>query len=753
MSLMVMPQTMRSPGPSPRDVPLPMAFPGSPSMASSGAWGQVGGSMTVPAWASPRISLRPFSGDAPMSPIAAWRAPCSDDVSSPPFPQKSCQGGSSTPMAGSAVFWKNRPISTPHCLARRAAAATALRKDFAPGASPSPPAASPRHVRCEASPMRGQAHSYIPPLTAEAFVSPRMGMVPVPVHLAEPSAPSQFVPARLVSNGRPPTGGNAARGAPGIAFCSSPTRRVEEPQSPSSLPPKNSFQPVRGPALPPRQLWGDQPQQPLQQPRHQQYQDLVHQHVLFILRSNPQFTCRKVLQVCEGIYLVDGHEVNVEWQHSKRPGQRGQLVVVDGPMQQPFVDYLAMSEANVEYDTQPIARTSNLHHLAKERRITFDDKDKQYTRLEAMKVAKEQASLREKAADLVREGKQVPDDLVEKYNKLLSQKLRHPRSTEDEDLPTGVGQPQKQVAPAAPEVAKHAATTTPLVGQNPPLIQATLPATHMSAIAAGSAAGGHAVMASTNPQVISAFPALSMMTRSSSSSYSPPLVAAASSYQPPPIHAATTSYQPPPIHAATSSYQPPSLPAATSSYQPPCLPAATSSYQPPGLSSYQPPATPSVSRGRSCVEVVVQVEHLVQVPQLQLTAGSGWASARAPAAVPAASVVGVVAHPVTGMGVWPVAHRVHAPFSAASLQPSPSWQPPHSWQASFSSQPTLSWQPPVTRQQMPDDLLQQPMQQPWRQSHPLAEVRLAAVAQTDEFMSSPGGAMAQPSLTGFQWRP
>jgi len=159
-----------------------------------------------------------------------------------------------------------------------------------------------------------------------------------------------------------------------------------------------------------------------------------------------------------GVYEIDGHQVEIEWQHAAEPGQPGHLVVVDGPMRQPFADYLAMSEANAEYDTYTIAKTSALHHVPKERRMTFDDTHKKYTRLEAMKVAKEQASIREKAADYTKDGKEVPDELVRKYNKALRQKLRHGRAREDSpparkerSEPAAKPDPAQAAQQAAPE--------------------------------------------------------------------------------------------------------------------------------------------------------------------------------------------------------------------------------------------------------------------------------------------------------------
>lgn len=153
-------------------------------------------------------------------------------------------------------------------------------------------------------------------------------------------------------------------------------------------------------------------------------EDLIDQHVRYFLRHHPQAArSHTVTRISRGVYDIDGKQVDVEWQHHPIVGMPGHLVVVDGPLRQPLADYIAMSEANAEYDTFAVAKTSALHHVPKERRMTFDDSEGNYTRLEAMKVAKEQASIREQAADYAREGLQAPDDLVKKYNKNLRNKL------------------------------------------------------------------------------------------------------------------------------------------------------------------------------------------------------------------------------------------------------------------------------------------------------------------------------------------
>lgn len=188
---------------------------------------------------------------------------------------------------------------------------------------------------------------------------------------------------------------------------------------------------------------------------------MLDQHVRYYLRHHPLEAARHtVLRVDQGVYKIDDHEVDIEWQYAVIPGQPGHLVVVDGPMRQPFGDYLEMHDINAEYDTYTIEKTSALHHVPKEARMTFDDTHKKYTRLEAMKVAKEQASLREKAADYTRDGKNVPDELVRRYNKALRQKLRSGRARDDspkiprersEPATSSVAKPEPPPAPQAPQ--------------------------------------------------------------------------------------------------------------------------------------------------------------------------------------------------------------------------------------------------------------------------------------------------------------
>jgi len=170
--------------------------------------------------------------------------------------------------------------------------------------------------------------------------------------------------------------------------------------------------------------------------RNDEQPDRIDQHVQYYLRHHPDISRKhKVIKKRLGVYEINRHEVWVEWQHNYVNPSQGYLLVIDGPLKQPFADYMTMTEANAEYDLGTVAKTTPLHHVPKEKRMTFDDTHKQYGRLEAMKVAKEQAALRDKAASYANLGKIVPDELVDKYNRNLDRKLgkngRHRRHEAD----------------------------------------------------------------------------------------------------------------------------------------------------------------------------------------------------------------------------------------------------------------------------------------------------------------------------------
>lgn len=187
-----------------------------------------------------------------------------------------------------------------------------------------------------------------------------------------------------------------------------------------------------------------QDRQPAQPHRNSQ-SDLIDQHVAYFLRKNPEVRGNhSIRRRTVGSYDMDGREVQIEWQYATEPGGKGFLVVVDGPLRQPFSDYMKNTEENATYDGQDL-NTSNLHMIARDRRISFNDTHKVYNRLEAMKVAKEQALVREKAAGYVKDGRDVPaDELMTKYKKTIQVKLGLCR-------PKGV-RPSAEEAPPSPEV-------------------------------------------------------------------------------------------------------------------------------------------------------------------------------------------------------------------------------------------------------------------------------------------------------------
>lgn len=153
-------------------------------------------------------------------------------------------------------------------------------------------------------------------------------------------------------------------------------------------------------------------------------EDLLDQHVAYYLRHHPDVHRRHhLVRKRPGVYELNNREVLVEWQYATEPGGQGHLVVLDGPLRQPFSDYMECSEFNAEYDTQSIGSRSALHMIPKDKRMSFGDQHKVYTRLEAMKVAKEQALVRETHADYVNQGRVAPNDLMDKYKKTITQKL------------------------------------------------------------------------------------------------------------------------------------------------------------------------------------------------------------------------------------------------------------------------------------------------------------------------------------------
>jgi len=179
-------------------------------------------------------------------------------------------------------------------------------------------------------------------------------------------------------------------------------------------------------------------------------EDLLDQHVAYYLKHHPEVNQRHNLhRVRPGVYNFNGREISVEWHYADTPGEQGFLICIDGPLRQPFADYMQDNENCIEYDDKRLGKSA-LSQIPKGKRLSFGDSNKVYSRLEAMKVAKEQALVREKAADYMNDGMVVPQqELMSKYKKTLSQKLGERRQSAPERAPDA----QQPPAPAASPVA------------------------------------------------------------------------------------------------------------------------------------------------------------------------------------------------------------------------------------------------------------------------------------------------------------
>jgi len=275
----------------------------------------------------------------------------------------------------------------------------------------------------------------------------RPGVLPVEVgsgdaagssHIVEaaPTCPEQPTHAPTLQPHSPPIGASRAkadqppvlhspRGGSGDGSLAAPPDSCAADSSPTperNLPqveqekPHRSFR-SRGPQV------TEKTRRPQPQPYEVDEDDLLDQHVGYYLRHNAKIHARHAIQRKNaGVYQLDGREVTLEWQYATDPEGHGFLVVVDGPLKQPFSDYMEMTERNAEYDEQSVNRSS-LSMIPKAQRMSFHDQHKVYTRLEAMKVAKEQAHFREQHADFLKDGVEAPDDLLHKYKKTIKQKL------------------------------------------------------------------------------------------------------------------------------------------------------------------------------------------------------------------------------------------------------------------------------------------------------------------------------------------
>jgi hypothetical protein len=173
-------------------------------------------------------------------------------------------------------------------------------------------------------------------------------------------------------------------------------------------------------------------------PFQAQKDDAVDMEVAKYFAENPQvFTMnRGFTRISPGHYLLNGRDFRIERQTRKDSiGAKSQLVVRDGPLTQPLADYLNNKDASAEYSGSVFQSKNALQKIPQNRRMTFNDTGSCYSRIEAMKVAKEQASVRETAAKMMNKG-QGTGDLAARYEKTMGMKLGKSARRTDKQLPS-----------------------------------------------------------------------------------------------------------------------------------------------------------------------------------------------------------------------------------------------------------------------------------------------------------------------------
>jgi len=190
-------------------------------------------------------------------------------------------------------------------------------------------------------------------------------------------------------------------------------------------------------------------------------EDIVDVKVAEYFKAKPHvYMDTKFTRIRPGAYSMkrDGcpsRDVQVEWFWK---GHEGQLQITDGALKQPFADYFdkkapqlpapapapvaaapqdltatwptkhapAPQHAIAPQDTGSIFKAkNNLQTIPKECRVTFNDAGFDYSRAEAMKVANVQALLREDAARMMKQDRQVPQlqRIESRYEKTMDLKL------------------------------------------------------------------------------------------------------------------------------------------------------------------------------------------------------------------------------------------------------------------------------------------------------------------------------------------
>jgi hypothetical protein len=124
-------------------------------------------------------------------------------------------------------------------------------------------------------------------------------------------------------------------------------------------------------------------------------------------------------------------------------------------------------ESTAVYQKTGLAK-STLSQVPKEARISFEDGGNRFNRLDAMRIAKEQAKVREEAANYVNQGQEVPADLLDKYEKTIEMKLGKSRLRKSEMQSIAPAWWQNAKTPASTPVStKPAVAASPIASVEP----------------------------------------------------------------------------------------------------------------------------------------------------------------------------------------------------------------------------------------------------------------------------------------------
>jgi len=167
---------------------------------------------------------------------------------------------------------------------------------------------------------------------------------------------------------------------------------------------------------------------PVGGPYQARMEDKIDVEVAKYFKANPTVFGRNrgFTRISPGAYYANGREIKVELGPAdvvgQLKGEKYQLMVKDGPLRQPLADYLDDKESSAEYSGSVFKAQNAVQAIPQGCRMTFCDAGGYSSRLEAMKMAKEQANVREKAATAMKHGRPVAPNLMSNYEKKVGKK-------------------------------------------------------------------------------------------------------------------------------------------------------------------------------------------------------------------------------------------------------------------------------------------------------------------------------------------